>query len=158
MDEALTTTVKLERSEQALAEGVAKLKEQESTLAGYIAAMKIKNANIADWLVENEAQDVDIGNDPEKVLVGGDMWSNQMFDEVARSVAIEDTLFHLDEALKSQRIQLKPFLRQVRNLSAKQFQAKALAKKIRDAQEQNPIRRGGSGAMSRAPPSYNSYK
>ena len=69
-------------------------------------------------------------------MLSGDVWSDQIFDQVATISAIDDTLFELDDALKKGVIELNPFLRAVRNLASQQFQAKALAMKICEMQSQ----------------------
>lgn len=153
-DGALKMTVKLERGKTKLENGIAALKEQRDNLKVYIKTMKAKNANIAQWLVENETEDSADETDPEKLLAGGDAWSDQMFDQVALISAIDDLLFELDEAMKAKKIDLESFLRQVRRLSSRQFEAKALAKKIRGLQEKHPPRRARFVPSGDAPPSY----
>ena len=72
------------------------------------------------------------------------MWSEQIFDQVATISAIDDTLFELDEGLKRGVVDLKPFLRSVRNLASQQFRAKALAMKICELQSQMMLARHSS--------------
>ena len=147
LNSALDTMEALDAGQRKLKVGLNTLKEQENTLKGYIQVTKSKNANIAQWLVENEnknKKDVD----PDEVISSGDVWSEQIFDQVATISAIDDTLFELDEGLKRGVVDLKPFLRSVRNLASQQFRAKALAMKICDLQSQMMLARHSSRKSS----------
>ena len=147
LNSALDNMEALDAGQRKLKVGLNTLKEQENTLKGYIQVTKSKNANIAQWLVENEnknKKDVD----PDEVISSGDVWSEQIFDQVATISAIDDTLFELDEGLKRGVVDLKPFLRSVRNLASQQFRAKALAMKICDLQSQMMLARHSSRKSS----------
>ena len=135
LNDALNMMETLDAGSNKLKVGLKTLKEQENTLQGYIETTKNKNANIAEWLVENENTNTK-NVDPDEVMLSGDVWSDQIFDQVATISAIDDTLFELDDALKKGVIELNPFLRAVRNLASQQFQAKALAMKICEMQSQ----------------------
>jgi ESCRT-I complex subunit TSG101 len=143
LNRALNVTESLDAGANKLDVGIKTLKEQENTLKGYIKATKDKNANIAEWLVENENKNAK-NIDPDEVISCGDVWSSQIFDQVATISAIDDTLFELDDALKKGIIELNPFLRAVRNLASQQFQAKALAMKICDLQSQMMLLKNSS--------------
>ena len=90
-------------------------------------------------------------NDPDAIIKAGDPLSDQLFDQVAIIASIDDALFHLDQCLANDLIQLQPYLKQVRMLSRQQFMAKALATKIAASQKKSHML---NSDPSRPPPMY----
>ena len=83
---------------------------------------------------------------PEKLVQFEDTWSKQMFEAVSEDLAIEDVMFELDRALQEERLALPLFLKEIRKLAHRQFQARALALKIRGLQQERAAQ--GSSAIA----------
>jgi ESCRT-I complex subunit TSG101 len=59
-----------------------------------------------------------------------------MFELHADDLAVDDTLYELERALRGEAIPLDKFLKHVRHLARRQFEARAVATKVLAAQVQ----------------------
>uniref|UniRef100_A0A182Q067 UEV domain-containing protein n=1 Tax=Anopheles farauti TaxID=69004 RepID=A0A182Q067_9DIPT len=125
----------LKRTQQELNEGQTKIKEilsrlerDEKELTKSITVLKDKEQELERALesLENvESIDVD-----EAVTTTAPLYK-QLLNAYAEEAAIEDATYFMGEALRSGVIDLEVFLKQVRQLSRKQFMLRALMQKCR---------------------------
>lgn len=87
----------------------------------------------------------------EDVVVPPTRLQAQLLEAVAEDAAIEDVHFHLLAALKAGRIDLDSMLKEVRELSRRQFRARALARKIDAALAAKAAAEGSSQASGSRP-------
>ncbi|KAG0288014.1 hypothetical protein BGZ96_008158 [Linnemannia gamsii] len=67
----------------------------------------------------------------DEIICGSSVVHNQLFELVAEEIAIEDTIYYLDQALRQDKVELNAYMKHVRNLSREQFMKKALIKKVK---------------------------
>ncbi|KAI1316369.1 hypothetical protein EDD11_010083 [Mortierella claussenii] len=67
----------------------------------------------------------------DEIICGSSVVHNQLFELVAEEIAIEDTIYYLGKALSQDRVDLKAYMKHLRNLSREQFMKKALIKKVK---------------------------
>ena len=127
---------KLKKGEDELVEGTRLLKQQVEELKGAVESLGEKKVQVMSWLELNEGATESTEVNIDEAVLPADKWSEQLFDNVAKTSAIEDCLYHLDRALSYDAIDLKTFLKEVRRLAPQQFMAKALAIKIMKLQQE----------------------
>ena len=134
---------KLKKGEDELMNGQKLLKSQAEELQEVIDSLAEKKVQVLSWLELNEGSNsasakAEVNID--EAVLPADKWSQQLFDNVSKTSAIEDCLYHLDRALSNDAIDLKTFLKEVRKLAPQQFMAKALAIKIMKLQQEEKSR------------------
>ncbi|KAF9549522.1 hypothetical protein EC957_003472 [Mortierella hygrophila] len=67
----------------------------------------------------------------DEIICGSSVVHNQLFELVAEEIAIEDTIYYLDQALSQDKVELNAYMKHVRNLSREQFMKKSLIKKVK---------------------------
>ncbi|CRK96015.1 CLUMA_CG009455, isoform A [Clunio marinus] len=125
----------LKRTKQELMEGqtklediVRKLERDETELKRNIQLLNDKDAELTKSLTaleQNDQIDVD-----EAVTTTAPLYK-QLINAYAEEAAIEDAIYYIGEALRKGVIDLEVFLKQVRQLSRKQFMNRALMQKCR---------------------------
>jgi ESCRT-I complex subunit TSG101 len=131
IDKLFDTQRMLKEGEEKIDKCVVGMKQDQVRIKAALESVTSKTAEIRKWLEENENKST---IDPDKAVFFRDTWAQQMFEQVALDHAIEDTIYALDRALQDDRIDLKTFLKQIRQLARKQFFARALAQRIHEKQ------------------------
>ncbi|KAK3841432.1 MAG: UEV domain-containing protein [Linnemannia gamsii] len=106
---------------QSLRDLSAKIQHNIETLNRCTEQLNAKIEQITTWPEEPV----------DEIICGSSVVHNQLFELVAEEIAIEDTLFYLDEALSQDNVELNAYMKHVRNLSREQFMKKALIKKVK---------------------------
>eukprot|EP00005_Dracoamoeba_jomungandri_P009752 CAMPEP_0174271046 /NCGR_PEP_ID=MMETSP0439-20130205/46598_1 /TAXON_ID=0 /ORGANISM="Stereomyxa ramosa, Strain Chinc5" /LENGTH=367 /DNA_ID=CAMNT_0015360789 /DNA_START=228 /DNA_END=1328 /DNA_ORIENTATION=+ len=105
---------------------IAALKDQKGKLDEHLSILRQKDEEITKWLDEHESVELNI----DEAFVPADPLSEQIHELVAEETTLEDTLYHLDQALAKGVLPLEDFVKITRSLSREQFQKRALALKI----------------------------
>jgi ESCRT-I complex subunit TSG101 len=125
VDKLIDVQSKLGQRYEALMQALKKLKEDKEQFEKGIEVLKKKDEEITQWLEQNQGE-VDV----DKVITTSDEQSEQIFELIATDQTIEDMLYFLDKGLQKKVTSLDNYLEDIRELSTKQFMAKALLKKI----------------------------
>jgi len=139
IDRLVDYTAKLKTGEAAVKQNIAALREQHAVLSARVSSLTSKNSDLDRWLSEHEQKQLTTA-DVDALVYPADTWSRDMLDAVSDDQAVEDTLYTLDKALASERIDLPNFLKVVRRLASKQFVARALARRIYDRQHEMQVK------------------
>ncbi|XP_053672838.1 tumor susceptibility gene 101 protein [Anopheles nili] len=125
----------LNRTKQELHEGQAKIKDilgrlerDEKELTKSIAVLKDKEKEVERAL--EAIENIDSIEVDEAVTTTAPLYK-QLLNAYAEEAAIEDATYFMGEALRSGVIDLEVFLKQIRQLSRKQFMLRALMQKCR---------------------------
>ncbi|KAF9909475.1 hypothetical protein BX616_011152 [Lobosporangium transversale] len=98
-----------------------KIQYNISTLTRSIEQLDTKIEQIRTWPEEPV----------DEIICGSSVVHNQLFELVAEEIAIEDTIYYLSKALSQDKVDLKAYMKHLRNLSREQFMKKALIKKVK---------------------------
>ncbi|GBG27112.1 Ubiquitin-conjugating enzyme E2 variant 3 [Hondaea fermentalgiana] len=162
LSDEMKIQTKLEEGQRVLEEGLGKLGKQKDDLEATIHELDLKETQLKTWLEQYGNADEE-GNpnscaiaqiNLDEAIVPADGLSRQLFDCVAETSAIDDTLYHLDRALSNDIIKLPDFLKEVRKLARKQFMAKALALKIQEHQQKMHMQTRQVPSLNSRPPPY----
>jgi len=108
-----------------------RLDEEKTRLEELLSQIEKKTEETKEWVEKNESKDkIDIN----KAVFMNNTWSKQLIEAVAEDHAIDDTLDCLDKALADDTLAVDEFLKHTRKLARKQFNCRALAMKILEAQ------------------------
>ncbi|XP_055528799.1 tumor susceptibility gene 101 protein [Wyeomyia smithii] len=125
----------LKRTQQELNEGqskindiIGKLERDEQELIKSIAVLKDKEGELERALESLEKVD---GIDVDEAVTTTAPLYKQLLNAYAEEAAIEDAIYFMGEALRGGVIDLEVFLKNVRQLSRKQFMLRALMQKCR---------------------------
>lgn len=125
----------LKRTQQELNEGqskindiIGRLERDEQELTKSIAVLKDKDQELERALESLEKVD---GIDVDEAVTTTAPLYKQLLNAYAEEAAIEDAVYFMGEALRSGVIDLEVFLKNVRQLSRKQFMLRALMQKCR---------------------------
>jgi ESCRT-I complex subunit TSG101 len=136
LNEAEKEMVGLQKTQKGLQDGSRRINEmmeemekREREVDQSIAVMKDKNAQLESLLEYLRAQPDDVNID-DAVSATTPLYE-QILQLYAEENAIEDTVYYLGEALRKGVIELETFLKYVRELSRKQFMARATIMKAR---------------------------
>ena len=83
--------------------------------------------------------------DLDSVFVPSDKPTKQALDALSKDMAIEDTMYSLEQALLNDVMDPVAYLKQIRMLSRKQFYLRALCMKIRNVQDGDDVQSIGYG-------------
>jgi ESCRT-I complex subunit TSG101 len=136
LNEAEKEMVVLQKTQKELQDGSRRINEmmeemekKEREVDQSITVMKDKNAQLESLLEYLRAQPDDVNVD-EAVSATTPLYE-QILQLYAEENAVEDTVYYLGEALRKGVIELEVFLKYVRELSRKQFMARATIMKAR---------------------------
>lgn len=128
LDALKKTEDDLQRGKGTLEEMLQKLEREQNDVETNLALLKEKNQELESVLAKLESQekiDVDDAVSPTAPLY------KQLLQAFAEEQATEDAIYYLGEALRREVIDLDTYLKQVRELSRKQFMLGAVVKKCR---------------------------
>lgn len=128
MDALRTTQEDLERGKGKLQSMISKINNQQEKLEEDIRKMKTEEQSIAgalDKIKLAEQLDIDDVISPTAPIY------KQILDAFSEEQAIDDAIYYLSEALRKDVIDLEVFLKQVRELSRKQFLLRMIINKCR---------------------------
>lgn len=132
IDDMLDTQRRLVAGSQHLANAMGANAQQQKELENRLEALSKRNAELSQWLSQHgSAGPVEV----DEAVAVKDAWSKQLLELVAEDHAIEDCIDCFDRALAEERMQLPEFLKQVRKLSRRQFEVRALCHKIFESQQ-----------------------
>ncbi|KAG0030475.1 hypothetical protein BGZ82_007412 [Podila clonocystis] len=128
MDNLVTVNKQLNDAEsrtkaeiQSLRDLHTKIQYNIATLSRCIEQLTAKIEQIRSWPEEPV----------DEIICGSSVVHNQLFELVAEEIAIEDTIYYLGKALSQDKVELKAYMKHLRNLSREQFMKKALIKKVK---------------------------
>lgn len=129
MDVLKKTEADLTKGKEKLEQMMKDLEQEKTTVESSIIMLEDKSREVKDALQkmeDNDKLDVD-----EAVVTTAPLY-RQLLDAFAEEQAIEDAIYYLGEALRKNVIELEVFLKQVRELSRRQFMQRALIQKCRE--------------------------
>lgn len=129
MDVLYKTQADLLKGKEKLEQMMQNLEKEKSDINGNIQLLKQKDGDVKEALQQLENQD-QLSID-EAVVTTAPLY-RQLLKAFAEEQALEDAIYYLGEALRKNVIDLEVFLKQVRELSRKQFMLRALIQKCRE--------------------------
>lgn len=132
INDKLAEQKKLEERSGLLEVAVGQIIKERDLLDQSIHQYESKTKELEGWLEKHREIDKDI--DLDGVFVPSDSHSQQAVDALSKDIAIEDTLYSLEQGLLNDKLDAQLYLKQVRMLSRKQFFHRALCKKIASLQ------------------------
>lgn len=129
MDVLYKTQADLLRGKEKLEQMMQNLEKEKSDIDGNIQLLRQKDGEVKEALQQIENQD-QLSID-EAVVTTAPLY-RQLLRAFAEEQALEDAIYYLGEALRKSTIDLDVFLKQVRELSRKQFMLRALIQKCRE--------------------------
>lgn len=129
MDVLKKTEADLTKGKEKLDKMIKDLEQEKMSIESNIILLRTKDNEVKEALQRmehNEKMDVD-----EAVVTTTPLY-RQLLDAFAEEQAIEDAIYYLGEALRKNVIELEVFLKQVRELSRRQFMQRALIQKCRE--------------------------
>lgn len=123
------TKKKLEDGACTLEDITNKIKIEQGDIQNNINILKQKNMDIEEAIkqIEDDAQNLSIDD---AVQTTAPLY-NQILQLYAEESAIEDAIYYLNDALRRDVLKIDVFLKNVRNLSTKQFMVRATLQKAR---------------------------
>jgi ESCRT-I complex subunit TSG101 len=131
IDTIFETQGTVRESSEQLQETLSLLAQERAGLETIAKKLDEDLENTRKWLEENEGKEE---LDLDQVVYPQDSWSQQMLEAVAEDAAIQDAMDELQRALRDDKIDIVKFLKAIRRLARKQFNARALALKIHEQQ------------------------
>ena len=128
MDALKKTQDDLQKGKRTLDDMLAKLEREQAEVETNITLLKQKTGEMTDVLQKIENKD-DVKIDD--AVVPTTPLYRQLLNAFAEEQATEDALYYLQEGLRRNVIDLEVMLKQVRDLSRKQFMLRALIHKCR---------------------------
>ncbi|CAD7003491.1 tumor susceptibility gene 101 protein isoform X2 [Ceratitis capitata] len=125
----------LNRTKQELVEGslkidnvISRLNREEMELEKNVSILRDKEQELVKCL---EAFENNKGIDPDEAVTTTAPIYRQLLNAYAEEAALEDAIYYMGEALRSNVIDLETFLKHVRQLSRKQFMLRGIMQKCR---------------------------
>lgn len=112
------------------------LKSRAAALDRGLASLTNAKKALSTHLEQLERIPVGTGDDVELELDADTVVERQVFDLVAKVLAVEDTIYELDRGVENDVLNLSDFVKSVRRLARDQFEARALVQKIFHLQRQ----------------------
>lgn len=136
MDVLYKTQADLMKGKEKLEQMIQDLEKEKSDIDSNTQLLKQKDAEVTESLARMEK--VDQLKIDDAVVTTAPLY-RQLLRAFAEEQAIEDAIYYLGEALRKNVIDLEVFLKQVRELSRKQFMQRALIQKCREKAGLPPI-------------------
>jgi len=111
------------------------MRSQIQTFQQVKQQLQAKNDEIRTWLQQNETRAITV-EDADRLCYPKDTWSKQLLECVSLDYAIDDAYYVLDRCLANEKIDLRTYTKQIRNLAHQQFYARALLQRIQKQQQQ----------------------
>uniref|UniRef100_A0A6A7G8H7 Tumor susceptibility 101 n=1 Tax=Hirondellea gigas TaxID=1518452 RepID=A0A6A7G8H7_9CRUS len=128
MNQLFDSAARLKDGSAQLSTRMADMEEEKGRLEKFISELNSRNDEVLTWVEQNEQPQNDV--DPSAIVKAGDTWSEQLFELVSEDLAIDDTLYELDNAIGNEQIPLNSFINLTRRLARDQFFLRALIRKI----------------------------
>jgi len=128
-DDASVAQSQLETGQEEIQRTLQRLAAQRDELVRAKSVLEERKAAAARWLALDQARP-----GPDVVVQAANVWSAQQLEAVAEANAIEDALYLLEKCLGKESIDIRLFLRQVRDLNREHFFKVALSLKVLEAQ------------------------
>ncbi|XP_037033859.1 tumor susceptibility gene 101 protein [Bradysia coprophila] len=122
------TKMELSQGRAKIDSNISKLEQEESELKANITVLQDKQQSLEKSL---ESIDQENGIDVDEAVTTTAPLYKQLLNAYADEAATEDAIYYMGEALRNGVIDLDLFLKQVRQLSRKQFMLRALMQKCR---------------------------
>jgi ESCRT-I complex subunit TSG101 len=122
------TKMELSQGRAKIQMNISKLEQEESELKANITVLQDKQQSLQKSL---ESIDQSNGIDVDEAVTTTAPLYKQLLNAYAEEAATEDAIYYMGEALRNGVIDLELFLKQVRQLSRKQFMLRALMQKCR---------------------------
>ncbi|ACO61715.1 predicted protein [Micromonas commoda] len=137
----LTLQAELARRREDIERSLREMRAERGAWEHRIGGMQAATVALEEWVSENEGKRketeiADAAFRPEDPL------SEQILEEMAKDLALEDAMDCLDEALSAKQIELEPYLELIRELSKEQFFARATTMVARKEQRERGVSQG----------------
>ena len=155
----LTLQAELARRREDIERSLRDMRAERGAWEHRIGGMQAATVALEEWVSENEGKVSGVGG-----VEGGeegaegvernetdiadaafrpeDPLSEQILEEMAKDLALEDAMDCLDEALNAKKIELEPYLELIRELSKEQFFARATTMVARKEQRERGVSQG----------------
>ena len=155
----LTLQAELARRREDIERSLREMRAERGAWEHRIGGMQAATVALEEWVSENEGKVSGVGG-----VEGGeegaegverketdiadaafrpeDPLSEQILEEMAKDLALEDAMDCLDEALSAKQIELEPYLELIRELSKEQFFARATTMVARKEQRERGVSQG----------------
>ena len=155
----LTLQAELARRREDIERSLRDMRAERGAWEHRIGGMQAATVALEEWVSENEGKVSGVGG-----VEGGeegaegvernetdiadaafrpeDPLSEQILEEMAKDLALEDAMDCLDEALNAKKIELEPYLELIRELSKEQFYARATTMVARKEQRERGVSQG----------------
>ena len=155
----LTLQAELARRREDIERSLREMRAERGAWEHRIGGMQAATVALEEWVSENEGKVSGVGG-----VEGGeegaegvernetdiadaafrpeDPLSEQILEEMAKDLALEDAMDCLDEALNAKKIELEPYLELIRELSKEQFYARATTMVARKEQRERGVSQG----------------
>lgn len=143
MQAKLAEQRELEKRSGVLTAAVGRIVQERDRLDESIHKYESKSLELEGWL--DKHRDIDKDMDLDSVFVPSDKPTKQALDALSKDMAIEDTMYSLEQALLNDVMDPVAYLKQIRMLSRKQFYLRALCMKIRNVQDGDDVQSIGYG-------------
>lgn len=124
-----------------------RLNERTSKLEASTKDLERAKAALTQHLSQLESVAAASGGEAKVELDAETVVERQVFDLVAKVLAVEDTIFELDKAVENDVVTVGDFVKSVRRLARDQFEARALVQKIFHLQR-HAAQAGGAATAS----------
>ena len=154
----LTLQAELARRREDIERSLREMRAERGAWEHRIGGMQAATVALEEWLSENEgrfrasgasraARRAPKGSSGETDIADAafrpeDPLSEQILEEMAKDLALEDAMDCLDEALNAKKIELEPYLELIRELSKEQFFARATTMVARKEQRERGVSQG----------------
>ncbi|CAM9880227.1 unnamed protein product, partial [Phaeothamnion confervicola] len=137
----------LQRSAEGVADDAAALRRQRELLADLISDAVERKCALVAYIAEEESRGE---TDPADLVRPSDALSRQALDLHAETLAVEDAMYFLDQAIVDGGVTPEEFLREIRRLARRQYACDALLRKVEAEQEAQARQRERDAAVAQA--------
>ncbi|KAG6548231.1 hypothetical protein Mapa_010282 [Marchantia paleacea] len=137
MDELFNTQVILNERIEIVDQGFHEMQREKELLEEELQLYMTNTVEIESWLRHNDGDRSEL--DIDRVFEPCDALSNQLLENTAADLAIEDILYSLDRAVQEGVIPWDNYYKTVRSLSREQFYLRATCAKVKAAQRHHQV-------------------
>ncbi|MQL81317.1 hypothetical protein Taro_013777 [Colocasia esculenta] len=130
----------LRQRDEELSRGLREMQEEKEGLEQQLQLVLMNADVLESWVKENESKKRRDDVDVDGVFETCDPLSRQLMEFTAADLAVEDTIYSLDKAVREGAIPFDVYLKNTRALSREQFFHRATLAKVRAAQVQVQIK------------------
>ncbi|KAL3678240.1 hypothetical protein R1sor_021196 [Riccia sorocarpa] len=140
MDDLFNTQVLLNERSARADQGIHEMKREKEALEEELQLYMTNTMEVESWLRHNDVSGGRSEFNIDHAFEPTDALSNQLLENTAADLAIEDLLYSLDRAVQDGAVPWDSYYKAVRNLSREQFYLRAICATVRAAQRHFQVR------------------